>query len=555
MPVRKWQEVQAVLRASVTSLSTRRAAASLVAVAAIAMTWPPQRASAVEWVDSASEKLIPPLPLEPPEPMRMRGSFNNDIDRFIAMRWKETGARPAPLADDMSFVRRVYLDIAGVIPTADQARAFADAGYNKRAKLIDRLLASPRYADHWAVFWGDLFREQTRIRGTDPFTLRDYIRDALNKNKPYDDWVREMLSAKGTARDNPAVAFGLRNGSDRNDITIATTQVFLGIQLKCAQCHDHPFEAWEQNDFVGVRKFFQGTRSKRAFEEEVERNGRTVRRPIFELVDVKPGRGTFVTGKKSSKGRGREGLADLVVDRRNRYFARVAVNRLWAALFGRGLVDPPDAFSPKNPPSHPKLLDWLALDFIAHGHDLKHTLRLICNSRTYQLASRGGRRPGEIGDDVGLFERMALRRLTAEQLHDSILITSGLAGSERRNLRPAIEKRYPARAGSFLEIFDAHDRLTIHQRDATATIPQALTLLNGDLINRAVAMHKRHPVRLQLEAGVSRRRVVESLFLATLTREPTAAERKWSLEAAQDAKGWSDVHWALINSREFMFIR
>ncbi len=502
-----------------------------------------------------SEKLIAPLPLEKPSVPDASGRLNNEIDQFIANRWSDRGVRSAPLCDDLTFVRRVYLDIAGVIPNIRQVNAFKGEGYNRRSKLIDELLGSDRYADHWSTFWGDLLRERTRIRGADPFAFRDYIRDALAKNRPYDQWVREMVAAEGTPIDNLAAAFVLTNGDDRDELTISTTQVFMGVQLKCAQCHDHPFEAWKQSDYEGMRAFFDGTRRRIAVDEEVERNGRKVRRRIFEVIDRDRGTGRFVTEATSGKGRGRQGLADLLTDRWNPYFARTAVNRLWAKLFGAGLVSPPDGFSPMNPPSHPDLLDWLAVEFVENGYDLKSMIRLMCNARTYQLASHGGRRPGEIPDHERLFEKMSLRRMTAEQLHDSLLVTTGLIGSNRRALQPAIEQNHPPRPGSFLATFGAHDRRTIHERSTDATIPQALTLLNGPFINRAVRMHERHPTRLWLDMGVSRQETMNALFLNTLTREPTGQERKFALEIAQNAEGWSDVHWALINTPEFMFIR
>ncbi len=502
-----------------------------------------------------ADKLIAPLPLEKPRAPEASGKSNNDIDKFIARRWSDRKIKPAPLCDDLTFVRRAYLDIAGVIPNVKQIRAFKDLGYKKRSKLIDQLLESDRYADHWAAFWGDLLREQTRVRGADPFVFRDYIRDALSKNKPYDVWVREMITADGTSVDNPATTYLLANGENHDELTISTTQVFMGVQLKCAQCHDHPFEAWKQTDYEGMRDFFKGTRRRIAINEEVVRNGRTVRRRIAEVFERNRGKGTFVTGTESSEGRGRDGLADLLTDRRNPYFARTAVNRLWAKLFGEGIVSPPDGLSPMNPPSHPELLDWLAVEFIENGYDLKHMIRLMCNARTYQLASHGGRRPGDIPDHDRLFDRMAMRRMTAEQLHDSLLVTSGILDAQRRRFQPAIEKAYPPRPGSFLATFNAHDRETIHERSADATIPQVLTLLNGDLINRAVNMHRRHPVRIWLEKGVSKGEVLDGLFLNTIGRKPNAHERKVAMQAAVDANGWSDVHWALINTPEFMFIR
>ncbi len=525
--------------------------------AAVAKTW---AADAKTWATDAKSwaadaRLIRPLPDQKPSPPDGRGSYQNDIDRFIAARWREQGERPAPLCDDETFIRRVYLDLAGVIPPHGDVQAFQDESRDRRDKLVDRLLSSDRYAEHWAVFWGDLFREQSNIRGMPRMAFRDYILDSLRRNKPYDAWVREMLQAGGNGQDNPETGFLLRHRNDRNDAVVSITQVFLGLQLKCAQCHDHPYEAWKQDDFKGMAGFFKGTRRRRAFVKEVDRNGRTVERQIDEVVSNGKGKGRFLTGDKPYLGRGRIALANLVTERANPYFARVAVNRLWAKLMGAGLVDPPDEFSVSNPPSHPALLDWLAIEFVDSGYDLKHVLRLICKSRTYQLASRGRRGAAQDDEGVRLYAQMPLRRLTAEQLHDSILRACGVLSIGRPATRPAIEKPYPARNGSFLQVFGSHDRKTVHERDTEGTIPQALTLMNGDFVNRSVRAYAQRTIRKWLKSGMSRGDVVERMFVATLCRKPTARERKWSLEMANSVDGWSDVQWALINSREFMFIR
>lgn len=507
------------------------------------------------YAGGTGRKIIDPLPLEQPSVPKVRRRTNNEIDNFIAAGWVDLGITPANLTGDMEFARRVYLDIAGVIPTEGQLRSFRDTSVNRREKLVDTLLASTRYADHWSTVWGDLLREVTNIRGAKPFAFRDYIRNSLRENKPYDQWVREMIAASGTVYDDPGVMFALRSRADADELTIGITQVFLGVQLKCAQCHDHPFEPWKQDDYNGMRDFVGDVRTRRVASEEVQVGNNVVTRPVFEVFDGGPGDGRFMTGAKSFAGRGRAGLADLVTQRQNPYFARVAVNRVWAKLFGEGIVHPPDAFSVENPPSHAALLDWLAVEFIEHGYDLKHIIRLICNSRTYQLASYGGRRPAEVPERGRFFERMGLRRMTAEQLHDSVLVSSGLTMSGRRRDTPAIERRYPPRAGSFLNTLGCHDRQTISERVTDATIQQALALLNGGFLNRAVRMHETHPVRIWLTGGVGHARAVERLFMHTLGREPSAREKRWAVDAADSEAGWSDLHWALINTREFMFIR
>ncbi len=503
--------------------------------------------------------LIDPLPLEPaapPDPIRGQARRDgNAIDRFIEASWAEYGVKPARQADDYTFARRVYLDIAGVIPTYEQMERYLNHGRNRRTKLIDRLLQSNRYADHWAVFWGDLFREKANVEGAERFAFRDYIRTSLADNKPYDVWVREMLSATGRADEVPAATFLLAHGSKPEELTLTTTQVFLGVQLRCAECHDHPFEAWKQTDYLGMREFFRGTVQRRVAHDD-DASGGDGNGPYGMEVrqNRKESRGRFVTGASSALGSGREGLAELLTRKDNPYFARVAVNRIWAVMFGVGLVNPPDGFSLWNPPSHPMLLDWLALEFIENGYDLQHVIRLICNSRTYQLASHGAGAPlSSSPPTIELFAQMPLKRMTAEQLHDSVLVACGLVQSDGA-WRPAIEKPFPAGPGSFLNTFGSHARETIQERDTAVTIPQALTLLNGNFLNRAVQMHPTHPVRRWLEAAVPRREVVRRLFISTLSRPPTDDERDDVLDVAQTESTWADVQWALINTREFMFV-
>jgi hypothetical protein len=512
---------------------------------------------------SELDKIIAPLPAEPPAPPKTSGPANNDIDRFIAARWAEFQASPAKLTDDYTFIRRVFLDIAGVIPTLEEVGRFTDSRKRvDRPKVVDYLLNSPRYADHWTSFWGDLLCEETNIEGAEPFAFRDYIRESLTANKPYDAWVREMITADGKIDDTPSGAFILRQRARPEELTIAVSQVFLGTQLKCAQCHDHPFEPWKQTDFTGMEAFWKGTQIKTAEVKKIETPKGTRERRVMEVAQRAKarGEGKFITGQMSESGGGREALAELITRRENPYFARVAVNRLWAKLMGTGLVNPPDGFSPRNPPSHPELLDYLAVNFVEGGYDLKSVIRLICNSRTYQLESKGGRR-GQAPDDVVLFEKMQLRRLTAEQLHDSVLLWCGQLGNEKSRQKPAIEARYPAPPESFLATFGSHDRQTIHERDADMTIPQALELLNGRFVNQAARVDNNHPVRAWVRAGDAPGVVARKLFMQTLTREPTESELSTVLQCvgrSQDDAAWTawaDVHWALINTREFAFIR
>jgi hypothetical protein len=503
---------------------------------------------------TVEQRILDPLPETKPAPPTVNGyAVHNEIDNFIAAGWSAHKLRPVALCSDEDFVRRIYLDVAGVIPSAEQVVAFLKGDKrNRRRELIDQLLGSHRYADHWAAFWGDLLREQTQIRGGEQGNFRDYIRASLEANQPYDRWVAEMITATGTDRENPAANFVLRHENMSEELTITITQSFLGTQMKCAQCHDHPFDVWTHDEFKGMQGFWSGTQIRPVVRRGLDEPGQVIP-PIFEVVQFRRGQGEFLTGAESGEGRGPAGLADWVVSPKNPYFARAAVNRLWAKVMGKGIVDPVDGFSVIHEPSHPEMLDWLAIEFIESGHDLKHVLRLILNSRTYLLTSQP--QPQRTSGEVELFHGARLRRMTAEQLYDSIIVSCGMLD---RGTSPAVEQSYPASGNSFLATFGSHDRKTVYERETTATIPQALELLNGDFVNNAVTLHANNPVQRWIDQKLGNGEIALRLYLNTLSRKPTAAERRRVLGyvgRAMPERYWPDVHWALINTREFMYIR
>jgi hypothetical protein len=522
------------------------------------------------------KQVLKPLPTERPIVPEIRfGQFRpfNPIDNFILKTIQERKARPKGLCDDWDFARRASLDLVGVTPTvADLQRYSAWKAEERRVKWVDHLLAQPHYADHWTTFWGDLLRERGQIRGVPANSLKRYIHENLAKNRPYDAWVREMLTADGKAAEKPATAFVLRDDADPKTLTVTVTQTFLGIQLKCAECHDHPFDWWTERDFNDMAAFWHGTQGRAYDREEMLRGGRRV--PTYQMEVVSNERranGRFITGVASDKGKGRAGLADLVTRPDNPYFARVVVNRLWEKMMGLGLVNPVDNFTPRNPPSHPELLDWLAMEFIQHKYDLKHVLRLIATSRTYQQTSaekitrtqtvKVAVAEGEEESIApgSLFDGMLLRRMTAEQLNDSILVATGHYLEEGRRYSPSIEVTYPPDARSFLRTFGCPDRETLLPRNTSGSIQQALTLLNGDLVNMAIQLHVEHPIRYwQKELRWSTDQVLDALFVQILTRYPTKYERGIAMQYLRGGYldwAWEDLQWALINCREFQYIR
>ncbi|MCZ6699373.1 MAG: DUF1549 and DUF1553 domain-containing protein [Planctomycetota bacterium] len=520
-------------------------------------------------------KFFAPLPAEKPSVPEVRmGVFRpyNPIDNFILTALKENKKRPKRQCNDWDFARRASLDLLGVIPTAADIadRYLKWKKDERRGKWVDLLLAQQQYADHWTTFWGDLLREKGRIRGAPRNALKNYIHKCLQENRPYDRWVREMLASEGQPMKKPETAFILRDRADAADLTVTVTQTFLGMQLKCAQCHDHPFDWWTKDEFDGMAAFWRGTQARAYKRETVFRRGNKINNPFLEVRSrQKKGKGTFLTGVTSDQGRGTRGLADLVTRRDNPFFARVAVNRLWKKMMGIGLVNPQDNFSPRNKPSHPELLDWLAMEFIEHNYDLKHILRLIANSMTYQQTTtehlaRIGRRRTEATDqaDIGqgaLYNGMLLRRMSAEQIHDSILVATGRYLADNRRFTPSIQVTYPPAPRSFLRAFGCTDRETLQERNTAGGIQQALTLLNGDLINDAVMMHQDHPIEYwRKQRRFNTNQTVEALFVQVLTRQPTQRERAMALRflaGGQRDSSWEDLQWALLNTREFQFIR
>lgn len=549
-----------------------------------------------------SRKVLYPLPEQQPTPppAQVGWKVNNPIDRFIADRAAEHKVRPLGTISDIQFVRRASLDLNGVIPTPRVVRRFlSSARADRRERLVAKLLDSPGYAAHWAVFWGDLLRERVNIEGAKYNQFRKWIHKSLTDNLPYDQFVREMISGEGAADQNGAVNFILRDRANPEMLTVATTQIFLGTHMKCAQCHDHPFDVWEQKDFMGMAGFWRGTSMVRTGQDSyTDPRGREQKVTYYGIAGGQGG-GRFLTDATSSSGSGRRALAELICSEQNPYFARVVVNRLWAKLMGRGLVHPVDDFKVNNPASHPQLLDWLAIELIRNNYDLKHILRLIATSNAYQLSSHDKPRyltgipltalnrkqlkavnshyqqsiaSQEASKQYSLFEAMPLRRMNAEQLYDSLLRTTGLyrlpdevplLGNrytfymQRRDLpRYPPSLLVPAPHDGFMRVFDAHSREVIYQRKNEATIPQVLELLNGKFIH-AILDQDDHPVRQWLKQEWPTGRILDELYLATLTRSPNSREQKAIhrfLGNGNSFKKWIDVHWALINSREFMFI-
>ncbi len=487
------------------------------------------------------------------------------IDTRINQQMAAEKVKASPIAGDAEFLRRAYLDITGIIPPADKAAAFlASRNPNKRAKLIDELLASPQYGRHMADIWQALLfphnSDNRRLR-EDP--LVDWLKKGFNDNKPWDQFVTELLTATGPVDKNGAVTFFLANPAP-DKLTDLTSKLFLGVQLQCAQCHNHPFTKWKQTDYWGMAAFFTKVRANGrpnaaakngtvlAISENERARGKRAKLP--ESAKIVPAK--FFLGEEptlSASEPYRPVLARWLTSADNPYFARAMVNRMWGHFFGRGFVNPVDNMSEDNPPSHPELLKELADQFAANGFDLKYLIRAICTSQTYQRSSK----PAAGNDkDTTLFSHMAVKSLSPEQLYDSLKLVLGdpvkasKPGRGRKGVNPP-KKRGAGNnpRNQFVTFFQVEEGAD--QTEYQAGIPQALRLMNSGEFNTA-----RAAVLAQVErSGRVPAAVVQQLYLATLTRRPTAAETHrltaYIAKTRDHHKAYSDILWALLNSSEF----
>jgi hypothetical protein len=356
---------------------------------------------------------------------------HNYIDQHIDAKLQRMKIQPSPATDDATFLRRVSLDLTGQVPTPEEVRTFlADPTPTrvKRAKKIDALIASGAYADNWTIKWGDLLQSSRKFLGEKgTFAFREWIRDAIATNQPYDKVVRKLITSSGSSYDDPAANF-YRATRDAKATMEKTTQVFLGVRMVCAQCHDHPFERWTQNQYFEMSAFFSAVGLRPGYEigEEIVydiRNDYEMKHPKDSRV-VPPQfliASTAPVKIPSDHGR-REALADWLVSKENPFFARAIVNRVWSYFLGRGIIDPVDDIRASNPPVNPALLDALTKDFVDHGFDLQHLMRTIVNSRTYQASFQTNEWNATDADN---FSHAMPRRLSAEQLMDAVASATG----------------------------------------------------------------------------------------------------------------------------------
>ncbi len=485
----------------------------------------------------------------------------NYVDQHLFHKLQQLQIVPSELCTDDEFLRRVYLDVLGVLPGATEVESFlADAAPDKRQRLIDQLLARPEHAEFWALKWGDLLRlNNKKVTPAGVHKFRRWLYAALRDNMPYDQFVRALLSADGSTLDNPAANF-YRTAADTNDCTETTAQLFLGIRIQCAKCHNHPFERWTQDNYYGIGAFFNRVQRKPTGAPDelivwVSRSG--------EVTQPRTGRQMKpwmpLTGEAELPGEAdrRGAFVDWLIRPENPFFAQAEVNRMWGHLFGRGIVEPVDDFRASNPPSNAALLEALAQDFVAGGFDRKHILRTILNSRAYQLSARSN---DSNRNDAKYFSHATTRLLTAEQLLDAICQVTGVeekfaglpAGTRATQLPSPDVDNY------FLKVFGqpAREMACQCERSSESNLSQALQMINGPLVHSKLTNENNRFRKLAAE-GKTDGAIVEALYLAALARRPSDGERNTAIThinaQPNRIQGLEDVCWALLNAKEFLF--
>ena len=580
-----------------------------------------------------------------------------EIDEHLTARWLEHDVEPSTPLDDGQFVRRIHLELAGRIPTYEEAVMFLrDTASDKRDLLIERLLASPDYVSHFYNYWADVLRLTERPQKNlvfEPYLA--WVKDAIRTNKRYDDWVHAMLTADGRLWENPAVGFQLRDDGMPLPYVDNTVRVLLGTQIGCAQCHDHPFDHWTQHEFYELAAFTAGTRTRLGgavksvkpgkepkpipppavrmlVREAREAKGKkagalvqfiqanaaavsfhdtTLRLPHdYQYDDAKPSDpverellwGTVPASVRNADSR--EQFASWMVARTNRQFARTIANRLWKKVMGVGLVEPVDDFREENPASDPELLEHLTSLVLRLDFDLREYVRVLVSTSAYQ------RRAVVHDPTAGVpfrYPGPALRRMTAEQIWDSIVgliarnpwsvqrpTAAEIADAASVDLRTAtiddVERQFdrfvaqygpgayqrrltrvcgyrgqwllkasemptPLPLGHFLRQFGQSDRETIEGGRTVPTIPQILAMFNGSITH---AMLEEGSVAYETVMAHTADEAVDVVFVTVLSHEPSADDRQAAIEeltASDPATGCGNLIWALLNTREFLFIQ
>jgi hypothetical protein len=492
-----------------------------------------------------------------------------EIDRMLADKWAQAKVKPAQAADQAEFLRRIYLDLVGKIPTAALARDYLeDTNPDKNVELVETLLDSPAYLTHATESYRSMLLPEAdadgQIRSLAP-TFEAWLRKKIAEDAGYDKIAREVLTVRlggqgrrgGNAYDPRAepspLAYYVAKDAKPENLAAGTARLFMGIRLECAQCHNHPFDEWKREEFWGLAAFFAGV-SKQGKDDPYGAIREVADRRELVIPDTsKIVKAAFLDGKRlqpARKASGRDMLADWLIAADNPYFARAAVNRVWARFFGTGIVDPVDDLRRDNPPSHPELLDLLAQEFRSHGYDMKFLIRAITATKAYGLTSAVGRSETA---PANLFAAMPVRTLSPGQLFETLAQATGFREGGRGTMYDEGASRQ-----RFVELFTNRDE---KPTEGETTILQALALMNGPLMANVTSPETSDTLAAVAEAPyLDTTGRIETLYLAALSRRPRNDELKRLVAYVErggankdQSKALGDVFWALLNSPEFRF--
>ena len=486
---------------------------------------------------------------------------NNYVDELAYNRLKLFQIPASDLSSDTEFLRRAYLDTLGLLPQPEEVRAFlADNAPDKRARLIDQLTQRPEFADYWAVKWADVLRIQDEtLKEEGARAFFKWVRDSIAGNKPMDRFVHEILTGTGDTVQHPPAGY-YRTNTEPEDTSQATAQLFLGVRVSCARCHNHPYDRWTQDEYYHLAAFFAQVRTKGGRHDDsdtiyIDPDGEVTHPRTGKTMRPKFLGGAFAQVKDGEDRR--KALADWIVAKENPFFAKEMVNRTWANVLGRGLVEPIDDFRSSNPSVNQPLLDALAKDFVDHNYDFRYLVRTIMKSRTYQLTAKSL----PLNRDDQLYYSHALPRLlTAEQLSDALTQVTGVP--EEFEGYPvgtrAMQVAGTKSRSPFMKVFGRPDRnLNCEcEREKEPNLFEALAMISGRNVH-----NKLHSDDGRI-ADLARKQVpypqaVEEMYLSTLTRLPTEKEKTGWLsylgKATDRRQALEDLGWVLINSKEFLY--
>jgi hypothetical protein len=528
----------------------------------------------------AANRIAVPLP-EPLDPkVFTTADKKNFIDELVLRKLHSLNVPPSPTSNDSEFLRRIYLDAAGILPTPEErAKFLADKSPNKREKLIDALLERPEVVDYWTYKWSDLLLITTR-RLPQPavWSFYQFVRQSVADNKPWDRFARDILTANGSSLDNGAANYFVLH-KDISDLTESTAVTFMGMSITCCRCHNHPLEKWTQDQYWSMANLFSRVALKNG-----DRNGEVIVQalPSGDVAHLRRGVAmppTPLDGKSLPLDDTRDRRAyfvDWLTTKENPYFAKAVVNRVWRNFMGRGLVEAEDDLRQTNPPTNPELLDALARDFIEHKYDMKHLIRTIVNSATYQRSSRP--LPANQSDDR-FYSHYLIRRLPAEVLLDTYSQVTGVptlftqlnsAGGDAVNNyngyplgTRALQLPDSLVASRFLDAFGRPERSQTCscERQQDSSVSQALHVNNGKTLNDKVRA-KSSRLETWLREKTSNEEAVRRLYVLALCREPTESEKQKFMALLADTgasttrrEAFEDLYWSVLASKEFMFNR